>query len=232
MRGIEIMCRRKAMYIWTVIQDNAIIYNDNYLIVVNKPHGLQCEPDKNGHPDLLTEIRKYLNRINKPSKVLQPVNRLDRPVGGLMLFAKTAMALRTLNLMQEDRLIKKTYTALVEGSIEPKQGSLKHFHYKDLMAKRAIISNEPDKETKPCHLDYSVQSINDGNSLVEIQLHTGRYHQIRAQFSFVGHPIVGDGYYGSQKPFVENGIGLHASKLSFLHPITKEAISLECPFVF
>lgn len=221
------MCRRKAMYIWHMLTKDDIIFNDKYVTVVSKPYGLQCEPDKNGHPNLVDELRKYLNKTNQPAKVLQPVNRLDRPVGGLTLFAKTPTALRTLNSMQESRDIKKIYTATVEGLLETRKGLLEHFLFKDLLQKRAIIYAERKPDTKPCSLAYSVLEMGADTTMVEIQLYTGRYHQIRAQFAYIGHPIVGDAYYGAQKPYRPNAICLRATMLAFRHPISGEALSLQ-----
>lgn len=200
--------------------DIALVFEDQYLAVANKPHGLQCEPDKNGHPDLLTLLRRQLNRANRPPKLLQPVNRLDRPVGGLVLLAKTPTALRQLNGMQEARLIKKTYRAKVQGIIQPGQGSLQHYIHKDLLAKKAVVYNGPQEGAKPCRLDYHTLTREIDACHLQIQLKTGRYHQIRAQLAFVGHPVWGDAYYGAQTTYGPDAICLFASQLRFTHPIS------------
>jgi len=210
-----------------VIDKDAILFDDSYITVVNKPHGLQCEPDKNGHPDLCNELRKYFNKINKPAKIIQPVNRLDRPVGGIVLIAKKAAALVELNRLQENREIHKTYTALVDGIPSPAEATLSHYILKDVLAKKSFVSNEPKKDAKPCQLSYQIISVDEDVARLEIELHTGRYHQIRAQLAFIGHPVFGDLYYGSKNPFLPNSICLHASRLVFPHPITKDMITVE-----
>lgn len=134
--------------------------------------------------------------------------------------------------MQESREITKIYTALVEGVMRPQNGELSHFLEKDLLHKKAIIHTVPTPIAKPCRLDYKTIELQNTTSRLEIRLHTGRYHQIRAQLSFVGHPIVGDAYYGASQLFIEQGICLHAAQLQFRHPITDEQISLSSFPVF
>lgn len=204
-----------------------LVFEDQYLAVVNKPHGLQCEPDKNGHPDLCSLLRQHLNRNNKPPKLLQPVNRLDRPVGGLVLFAKTATALRELNKQQEARLIQKTYEAKVQGIVHPPQGTLRHHLYKDLLNQKAIVYAEPLENTKPCVLDYATLAQESGWCRLEIGLKTGRYHQIRAQLAFVGHPVWGDRYYGADTVFRPDAICLFASRLRLQHPVSGGVLVFE-----
>lgn len=204
-----------------------IVFEDKYLAVLDKPHGLQCEPDKNGHPDLCTEFRRYLNKQNRPPKILQPVNRLDRPVGGLVLFAKTATALRELNLMQEARQIQKTYEALLQGVIGPPEGTLSHFITKFALEKRAVVNETETPGSKPALLLYTTLETAGGNSRVRINLKTGRYHQIRAQTAFVGHPILGDVYYGGPPVDGPSKICLHAVRLAFDHPVTKIPLIVE-----
>lgn len=215
-----------------MIQGQQIIYDDKYIIAVEKPHGLQTEPDRMGNPDLCTELRRYLNKQNRPPKLLQPVNRLDRPVAGLVLFAKTATALKQLNEAQEKRSIKKTYVARTEGLFEMKEARLAHYLVKHNLEKKAYVYEEPISHSKPCILDYVVTDEDEHTSLLEIQLHTGRYHQIRAQMAYVGHPIVGDAYYGAKEKFMDNAICLHATRLHFSHPITGEELYLLSPSRF
>lgn len=202
-----------------------ILFDDRYLAVLQKPHGLQCEPDKNGHPDLCTFLRRHYNRANKPPKILQPVNRLDRPVGGIVLFAKTATALRELNRQQEAREIEKRYRALVEGIPQPAEAILKHFLVKYALEKRAEIFTEFVPGAKACELRYKTLAVAGDTSRLDIELKTGRYHQIRAQLAFTGHPIVGDAYYGAHTPYAPDAICLHAYSLRFRHPVTGEALA-------
>lgn len=204
-----------------------IVYEDKYLAVLNKPHGLQCEPDRNGHPDLCTEYRRRLNKLNRPAKLLQPVNRLDRPVAGLVLFAKTATALRDLNLMQEARQIKKTYVALVQGTVLPPRAELSHHITKFALEKRAVVSQGPTPGSKPAILEYDTLENTPGNTRLRINLKTGRYHQIRAQLAFAGHPIVGDVYYGGPAIDQPATIWLHAVRLAFDHPVTRVPLFVE-----
>lgn len=211
----------------TASPDIPIVFEDRYVTVVNKPHGLQCEPDKNGHPDLCTLLRRQLNRAGHPPKLLQPVNRLDRPVGGLVLFAKTPAALCVLNAQQEARRIEKIYQASVQGIIHPPQGTLEHYLYKDLFNKKAVIYPEPHKEAKRCVLEYETLEQNTDRCRLQIRLKTGRYHQIRAQLAFVGHPIWGDAYYGAVTSWREQTIGLFASRLGFDHPVTGRRLVFE-----
>lgn len=200
------------------MDDSWVVYNDTSILVVNKPHGLQCEPDKYGHANLLDEVRMYLNRMNRPAKQLGLVNRLDRPVGGLVLIAKTKSALTHLNNEQEARRIKKHYTALVEGNIMPSKGQLSHFHFKNLLFMRAEISERSKPDYKPCALNYETISQNEFSSKLQIHLLTGRYHQIRAQFAFIGHPILSDTYYGANAMKQSDFIYLFSSYISFIHP--------------
>lgn len=222
----------REQYIWAMIGAEQILYIDKYLAVVDKPQGLQCEPDKMGHPDLLTETKKYLNRINKPPKLIQPVNRIDRPVGGLVLLAFTATALKALNEMQEARKIKKHYRALVSGHINPPEGEWQNWMVKDPMQKRAMVFNTELRGSKICVLNYKTIEIREENSLIEIELKTGRYHQIRAQAGANGHPILGDTLYGSKDALAPASISLQAFRLQFTHPLSGEEIDISTGPIF
>lgn len=214
------------------MDDSWVVYNDTSILVVNKPHGLQCEPDKNGHANLLDEVRMYLNRMNRPAKQLGLVNRLDRPVGGLVLIAKTKSALTHLNKQQEARQIDKFYTALVDGCIVPNKGQLSHFHFKNLLLMRAEICEHSKPEYKPCVLSYETISQNESSSKLKIHLLTGRYHQIRAQFAFIGHPIQSDTYYGANAIKQPDFIYLFSSYISFIHPQSGAKMQFDEPCIF
>lgn len=207
-----------------MLTEKDILYSDRYVSVVNKPAGLQTEPDKMGHPDLCTELKKWMNKAGQTRTLFQPVNRLDRPVSGLVLFGHTASAVKALNAQQENRTIQKTYHALVEGLPNPSRGVWTHFIEKNRLRKRAFVFREQKTGAKPCTLEYEMLERRDDKTKLSIRLKTGRYHQIRAQASFCGHPIVGDFLYGSSVPFHENSIALHAFRLVFNHPKNGEQL--------
>lgn len=202
--------------------DNAdILYDDNHLLVINKPAEIATQPD-------LTEIAKawVKEKYKKPGAVfLHPVHRLDKPVSGLVLFARTSKALSRLQEMMRERRIEKKYVAIVEGQLPEKEGKLVHFLEHGSF--QAFVS----KEGKEAVLLYRVLGSKKGGTLVEIDLVTGRYHQIRAQFSAVGCPIFGDEKYGSKKTW-KPGIALHHSELRFEHPVTHQIVELESPPAF
>lgn len=187
-----------------------IIFCDNHLLVVDKPKGIATQPD-------LVELAKawIKKTFKKAGNVfLEPVHRLDKPVSGLVLFARTSKALSRLQKMMRERAIRKTYRAKVEGGLSCVEGTLRHrLIHSDFHAK-------VDEKGKGAILHYRVIEVKGSHSLVEIVLETGRYHQIRAQFAAIGHPILGDRKYGSHTPFPK-GIALHHQKIEFIHPVTQ-----------
>jgi 23S rRNA pseudouridine1911/1915/1917 synthase len=188
-----------------------IVYCDNHILVVNKPADMATQPD-------LTELAKdwVKQKYNKPGAVyLHPVHRLDKAVSGLVLFARTSKALSRLQEMMRERKIQKTYYALVEGKVPAKEGKLVH------QLEHSSFHAKVVKNGKEAILTYKVLGQKKEATLVEIDLVTGRYHQIRAQFSAIGCPILGDEKYGSSKRW-PLGIALHHSELRFEHPVTKE----------
>jgi 23S rRNA pseudouridine1911/1915/1917 synthase len=191
--------------------DNAdIVYADNHILVVDKPPEMATQPD-------LEELAKLWikKKYKKPGNVfLHPIHRLDKPVSGLVVFARTSKALSRLQQMMRERKIEKIYHALVEGKPAEEKGKLIH-HLKH-GSFRAKVSDEG----KEAILEYRVIRQERGCTLLEIQLVTGRYHQIRAQLAEIGCPIVGDRKYGSQKPWPK-GIALHHSEMRFEHPVAK-----------
>lgn len=207
--------------------DLKILYKDKYLIAVEKPAGLNTEPDAKGNPNLADELKKKLSFPYPLKFGPSVIHRLDRPVGGIVLFAITPMALKKMNTLFAERKVKKKYQAIVEGIPIENTQLLIHFLYKDTKQKKAIISNEPKPDFVKVSLSYNILEIFDNKAKLEIELHTGKYHQIRAQLSAIGHPIFGDSLYGSKHLFAENKIMLHASLLSFIHPITLQRIQIE-----
>ena len=195
-----------------------ILYEDNHLLVVEKKVGVLSQSDGSNTPDMLTILKKYLKeKYNKPGNVyLGLVHRLDKNVGGVMVFAKTSKAARRLSEQIRNREFKKTYLAVCKGIIKSDgkyQDYLKRVEY------RSVVSNS--KEGKLASLTYQVLDTKDNNTLVKINLETGRHHQIRVQFSYHNHPLLGDEKYGKKGKYP---LALFAYKLEFNHPTTKERL--------
>ena len=201
-----------------------VLYEDNHVIVVEKPINVLSQSDNTGDADLLTLVKEYIKKkYNKPGNVyLGLVHRLDRPVGGIMVFARTSKAASRLSKQVQKHEVEKTYLAIVNGKMEKSSGV---FEDKlERLSNGNTIVSEKGKDAKLSYkvLDYSA---NEDISLVEIKLYTGRHHQIRVQFASRGHFLCGDQRYGIQD---RKQIALFAYKLSFIHPITKERLSFEC----
>ncbi|MEZ3551962.1 MAG: RNA pseudouridine synthase [Muribaculaceae bacterium] len=213
-----------------------VIYEDNHIIVVNKKPGEIVQGDKTGDTPLSEKIKDYLKeKYNKPGNVFcGVVHRIDRPVGGLVVFAKTSKALTRLNDMLRKGEIHKTYWALVEGKPEKEEDTLRNFLVSDGRINKTFIAREGDKDAKESILKYHTVANGDQYSLLEINLLTGRKHQIRAQLSNIGHPIKGDLKYGARRSNKDGGISLLARHIDFIHPVSKQEISLfaECPEEF
>ena len=184
------------------------------------------EPDRNGHPNLVQQVRKYLKSILPKSAEVyaQHIHRLDRPVSGVILFARQKDVLKNLSEQFAERKVKKYYQALTLQPPPKICGQLENWHYKE--KKKAVIINEPNANAEKVILNYSVQKWID-RWLWNIELHTGKYHQIRAQLAAAGCPIIGDVLYNSTAPYKQDSIALHAYKLIFSHPITGETITVE-----
>ena len=208
-----------------------VVYEDNHIIVVNKAPGEIVQGDKTGDTPLSELLKAYLKeKYNKPGNVFcGVVHRIDRPVGGLVVFAKTSKALSRLNNMLREGEIHKKYWALVEGKLQEKEGTLKNYLKSDGRLNKTFISSPDDPEAKESILEYKTISEGERYSLLEVKLITGRKHQIRAQLSGIGHPIKGDLKYGAKRSNPEGSISLLAKKIDFRHPVSKEMISLEAP---
>ena len=202
-----------------------VIYEDNHLLVVEKPINIPVCEDSSNDLDLLSMLKDYIKvKYNKPGNVyLGLVHRLDRPVGGVMVFAKTSKAASRLSSQVSNHTLKKTYIAVVEGKIK-KEDTLVDYLYKDTNKNISyVVSKDKGKESI---LNYKVLSYKDNFSLVEINLKTGRSHQIRVQFSSRGYPLVGDAKYNKNHDGKTN-VALFAKRLEFVHPVTKESLSFE-----
>ena len=200
-----------------------VLFEDNHIIVVEKIVNIPSQADKTGDIDMLTIIKDYIKeKYNKPGNVyLGLVHRLDRPVGGIMVFAKTSKCASRLSEQVRNRTFKKTYCAIVEGKVEEK-GTLIDKLLKD--TKNNIV--KVDKNGKESILDYELMEYNNNMSLVKINLKTGRSHQIRVQFSSRGHALYGDQKYNKNAKVGEQ-IALFANSITFNHPITKEKMEFQ-----
>ena len=199
-----------------------VIYEDNHLLVVEKPINMPTQEDDSKDPDLLNELKKYIkDKYNKPGNVyLGLVHRLDRPVGGVMVFAKTSKAASRLSDQVRTHKLDKRYYAVIEGKLE--DGTLKDKLLKDPKTNNTIVS-DLGKESV---LSFKNITYKDGLSLVDIHLETGRSHQIRVQFSSRNHPLYGDQRYNKNAKVGEQ-IALFAYYLSFEHPVTKEKMEFK-----
>ena len=201
-----------------------IIYEDNHLLVVEKPINVPVQADKSGDEDLLTMLKKYLKeKYNKPGDVyLGLVHRLDRPVGGVMVFAKTSKAASRLSKQVQKHEFKKIYMAVIEGKVS-ESGTFKDKLKKDEKTNITRVS----EDGKEAELSYSLIGFINNLSLVRISLKTGRSHQIRVQFASRKIPLYGDQKYNPNTN--KDQIALFASRLEFKHPVTKEVMSFELP---
>lgn len=208
-----------------------VLYEDNHLIIVNKEPGEIVQGDKTGDKPLSETIKEYLKeKYNKPGNVFcGVVHRIDRPVGGVVIFAKTSKALERLNKMLRDGEVHKTYWAIVEGKPAEKEGTLTDFLKNDGRINKTFISSQDDPEAKESVLNYKTIANGDRYSLLEVELLTGRKHQIRTQLSNIGHPIKGDLKYGAKRSNPDGSISLLARNISFIHPVSKQLIEIDAP---
>lgn len=206
-----------------------VIYEDNHIIVVEKKPNIPSQADKTGDIDMLTLVKDYIKKkYNKPGNVyLGLVHRLDRPVGGVMVFAKTSKAASRLSDQVRQKAFKKEYLAVVDGKIEDKVGTLEDYLYKDERNNISKVVSENKKNAKFAKLDYEVLKYNKVKdlSLVRVNLHTGRHHQIRVQLSNFGNSIFGDQKYGTRGKGKQ--IALWSYLLIIEHPITKEKMTFK-----
>lgn len=211
------------------ISNLQILHEDNHLIIINKQVGDLVQGDKTGDAPLGDLVKAYIKeKYNKPGDVFLGVaHRLDRPTSGIVIFARTSKALERLNKMLQERKIKKTYWAVVKNQPAKVADTLVHFLKKNPKNNKSTSFIKETAGSKKATLHYKTIKNFDNYSLLEIDLETGRHHQIRAQLAAIGSPIKGDLKYGFNRSNPNGGIHLHARKIEFIHPVNKETISIE-----
>jgi len=209
-----------------------ILYEDNHIIAVYKRSSDLAQGDKTGDISLDTEVKKYLaTKYKKTGEVfLGVVHRLDRPVSGVILFARTSKALERLNEMFREKQVKKTYLAIVKERPPEDEATITHFLKKNELQNKSYVFDTEVKGSKEASLTYRLKGRSEKYYLLEIELHSGRHHQIRAQLAKIGCPIKGDLKYGFPRSNEDGGISLFARKLEFVHPVKKEQISITAHF--
>ncbi|HEY1025613.1 MAG TPA: RluA family pseudouridine synthase [Sphingobacteriaceae bacterium] len=213
------------------VSDKDVLFEDNHLIAVNKRAGDIVQVDDTGDESLDEKVKKYITaKYNKPNGAfLGVVHRLDRPVSGVILFAKTSKALERVNNMFKGREMKKTYWAVVRNRPEQPEGNLVHWLVKNPQKNVVKAYTTEVKGSQRAELNYKLIGELNGYYLIEVDPITGRPHQIRVQLSTLGCPIVGDNKYGYPRGSLKKSICLHARKLSFTHPVKKEPVEIFAP---
>ncbi len=208
-----------------------VVYEDNHIIVVNKSASEIVQGDKTGDTPLSETVKQYLKeKYDKPGNVFLGVtHRLDRPVSGLVVFAKTSKALSRLNEMFRLNEVKKTYWAIVKERPEAEEGELVHYMVRNEKQNKSYAYVKEAKNSKKAVLHYKVIARSENYYLLEVDLKTGRHHQIRCQLAKMGCPIKGDLKYGFPRSNPDGSICLHARKISFIHPVSKELIEIKAP---
>jgi 23S rRNA pseudouridine1911/1915/1917 synthase len=209
-----------------------ILYEDNHIIAVNKRSGDIVQSDETGDKTMADDLRAYIKeKYDKPGAVfIGVVHRIDRPVSGVVLFARTSKGLARLNALFQTKEIVKTYWAVVKNKPNNSSGTLTHYHLKDEKTRKAKLYPVEIPGARIAQLHYKLIAESDNYYLLEIKLETGRFHQIRAQLAKSGFPIKGDVKYGYDRPNENTrSIHLHARKIEFIHPVKKEPITIVAP---
>lgn len=207
-----------------------VIYEDNHLLVVEKPVNILSQGDDTNDKDMVNLLKQYVKeKYNKPGNVyIGLVHRLDRPVGGAMVFAKTSKAASRLSEQVRNKTFKKTYRAVIHGTMNKESDTLKDYLYKNKKTNMVSVVNKNHKDAKNAELSYETLEHKNNFSLVEIDLKTGRPHQIRVQFASRSHPLFGDQRYGQNVNKVGQQISLWSYKIEIEHPTTKEKMEFVC----
>ncbi|MDM8160579.1 RluA family pseudouridine synthase [Labilibaculum sp. K2S] len=210
-----------------------ILFEDNHIIAVNKKCGDIVQGDKSGDEPLSEKVKAYIKeKYNKPGDVFLGVpHRIDRPVSGVIVFAKTSKALTRLSLMfqQKDKEISKIYWAIVQNCPRLEEETLTHYLLKNEEKNKTNVFDKLKHGAKEATLEYKLLTRSQKYFMLEVKLHTGRHHQIRAQLAKIGVPIRGDLKYGAPRSKTGGGIGLHAREISFIHPVKQEPIRIVAP---
>lgn len=208
--------------------EDRVVFEDNHLLILNKLPGEIVQGDKTGDEPLVETLKRFLKtKYNKPGNVfLGLTHRLDRPTSGLVIFAKTSKALTRCTIMFSEKKIKKSYLAVVKQKPKSQLGTLENYLLKNEKLNKSFVVDKDRKGAKLANLTYKFINSSDNYQLLEIDLKTGRHHQIRAQLSKIGWPIKGDLKYGFNRPNKDGSIHLHAFKIKFEHPVSKEQIKL------
>ena len=208
-----------------------VVYEDNHIIIVNKQSGEIVQGDKTGDTPLSDIVKQYIKeKYNKPGNVfLGVVHRLDRPVSGLVVFAKTSKALSRLNEMFRTGDVHKTYWAIVKKNDIAPEATLTYWLTRNERQNKSYAHNREVPGAKKAVLSYKVRSMSDNYMLLEVRLMTGRHHQIRCQLAHMGCPIKGDLKYGSPRSNPDGSISLMSRRVEFVHPVSKETIAVEAP---
>lgn len=211
-----------------MLTEKDILYEDNHFIAINKEAGQLVQGDKTGDPSLSDLLAEFLKKkYNKPGNVFTGViHRIDRPVSGLVLMAKTSKGLARMNELFKGRDIEKSYICIVEGKMNEKNGKLVSFLKKDQAKNKSFSSTKEKEGFKKAELNFSLLAHLDNYSVLEVHPKTGRHHQIRVQLATAGFPIKGDLKYGAKRSNKDASISLHSRSLSFIHPIKKEKLKI------
>ncbi len=211
-----------------MIDDISILYEDNHIIAVNKKTSDIVQSDKTNDLSLSKKLKIFIKKkyFKKGNVFLGIVHRIDRPVSGVVLFAKTSKSLSRLNKLFKERDIEKTYFALVKKCPKKEEGTLKHFIYRNRKQNKSYSYDKEIANSKMAIMHYYVKKKIKNKFLLEINLETGRHHQIRSQLSKIGSPIIGDVKYGFSFPNKNLGISLHSKRIKFIHPVKKEEIEI------
>jgi len=209
-----------------------ILYEDNHLIAVYKRSSDLAQGDKTGDKSLDDEVKRYIEeKYKKPGQAfLGVVHRLDRPVSGVILFARTSKALERLNEMFKTKQVKKIYMAIVKERPPEDEATIRQFLKKNEKQNKSYVYDDEVKGSKEASLTYRLKARSERYYLLEIELHTGRHHQIRAQMAKIGCPVKGDLKYGYPRSNEDGSISLFARRLEFIHPVKKEAIAITAHF--
>lgn len=208
-----------------------VIYEDNHLLVVEKPVNILSQGDDTNDKDMVNLLKSYVKeKYNKLGNVyIGLIHRLDRPVGGVMVFAKTSKAASRLSEQVRNKSFKKTYRAVIHGKMNKNNDTLNDYLYKNKKTNMVSVVNKNHKDAKAAELSYETLGFKENKSLVEIDLKTGRSHQIRVQFSSRKHPLFGDQRYGQDVNKVGQQISLWSYRINIIHPTTKEKMEFICP---